>query len=849
MSVFAGTLSKLFMMSRKSVTNKHSSKLSSNSDSMETEMEHSSNSSITSSNSNHSMSSSNHQRHVSSPIHESSSHGTPDNVKLEAVTETETGICGWCQKQGLKLFTLRNDDGTTKAYCSELCFTHSRRASYKKTKICHWCKHTRHTVNYVDFHDGHDLLKFCSNKCLNQYKMNIIGREIDMIPKHLLPPFAAVAGLTAPVSASNSGGSIEQGNGSSSPLESISTTIKQGREHQPVDLCVKKIKDGLQAKGSSVSKKRLYNISRGHSLKRSLQEERHSTKQIKYSNGSSSIDGIANRLKTKQRKLFDTDSRQVVNNISSHHQAFMEVLRRHQHQMELVNLHNMQQEQQHNRRNINNKRPDVPPVVQMAHLPELIPEMIMRQLGQQYPSVMNNLLSQHQLSLFSRSSVPGSLPSSSSSRIAPSQEIISGGFLPPLPASTTLSSASCSAHSLGRPPPSSSSSIPHLDSLLATTGPSSSRILHYNHHHPPSSSPPSRSHHYPSPPLPSHSSTLLLSASSLTSPLSSNSTSPPAGEVSEGGAEKEEDEEEEEEEEIKGESNQEQGEKEEDRKKEEEEQNGEPKEITEPVDKKSKKEMTEGCVRETQDLLLPRGFNEIPLNLHSESQKDGKNSKRNLCHQQRESKKKKKEGVGVSSSNLTFSPDETTPDNIIIDSHSKAGIMLSTHFSSEGGRRKHVKQVTPSTSSSSCSSLQDSLYPSLFSSSFCPLTHSLSHQREHRRQSTPRVEDDAPPDFSSNKDSTVNSAVSLQLPLIIPLPFPVPIPLFLPNERLLGQIEQLTSLLKSQLSENIKGVDTPSQNEEPNQDHHEISNSVSKETNNNSINHKNEGQTTVPDMN
>src|SRR4051812_18416484 len=35
----------------------------------------------------------------------------------------------------------------------------------------------RHTVNYVDFQDGEQQLQFCSNKCLNQYKMNIFCNE------------------------------------------------------------------------------------------------------------------------------------------------------------------------------------------------------------------------------------------------------------------------------------------------------------------------------------------------------------------------------------------------------------------------------------------------------------------------------------------------------------------------------------------------------------------------------------------------------------------------------------------------------------------------------------------------
>lgn len=62
-------------------------------------------------------------------------------------------------------------------YCSESCFTQSRRASYKRAKTCDWCKHIRHAVSYVDFQDGASQLQFCSDKCLNQYKMQIFCKE------------------------------------------------------------------------------------------------------------------------------------------------------------------------------------------------------------------------------------------------------------------------------------------------------------------------------------------------------------------------------------------------------------------------------------------------------------------------------------------------------------------------------------------------------------------------------------------------------------------------------------------------------------------------------------------------
>ncbi|XP_076307699.1 uncharacterized protein LOC143223511 isoform X2 [Tachypleus tridentatus] len=87
-------------------------------------------------------------------------------------------ICSWCQKIGMKLFTLRTNSGF-KAFCSELCFTQCRRASFKRNKTCDWCKHIRHTINYVNFQDGEQVLRFCSDKCLNQYKMNIFCKETE----------------------------------------------------------------------------------------------------------------------------------------------------------------------------------------------------------------------------------------------------------------------------------------------------------------------------------------------------------------------------------------------------------------------------------------------------------------------------------------------------------------------------------------------------------------------------------------------------------------------------------------------------------------------------------------------
>ncbi|KAL9874680.1 sine oculis-binding protein isoform 1-T10 [Glossina fuscipes fuscipes] len=95
--------------------------------------------------------------------------------------------CCWCHRPVPDNAPeyLRISDGPR--FCSESCFTQSRRASFKKAKTCDWCKHVRNAVNYVDFQDGASQLQFCSDKCLNQYKMQIFCKEtqahLDMNPQ------------------------------------------------------------------------------------------------------------------------------------------------------------------------------------------------------------------------------------------------------------------------------------------------------------------------------------------------------------------------------------------------------------------------------------------------------------------------------------------------------------------------------------------------------------------------------------------------------------------------------------------------------------------------------------------
>ncbi|CAF1292591.1 unnamed protein product [Adineta steineri] len=48
--------------------------------------------------------------------------------------EQESSTCAWCQKLGVRSFTLRTDNGDSKTLCSEVCFNQYRRASFKKNK-------------------------------------------------------------------------------------------------------------------------------------------------------------------------------------------------------------------------------------------------------------------------------------------------------------------------------------------------------------------------------------------------------------------------------------------------------------------------------------------------------------------------------------------------------------------------------------------------------------------------------------------------------------------------------------------------------------------------------------------
>nr|XP_046269324.1 sine oculis-binding protein homolog A isoform X3 [Scatophagus argus] len=143
-------------------------------------------------------------------------------------------MCAWCQKVGVKRYSL-SMGSELKSFCSEKCFAACRRAYFKRNKlgyvrnytardddglggklpqhsftqdtprlvfktnsdvlVCDWCKHIRHTKEYLDFGAGERRLQFCSAKCLNQYKMDIFYKETQAaLPGALCNPGHGTSG-------------------------------------------------------------------------------------------------------------------------------------------------------------------------------------------------------------------------------------------------------------------------------------------------------------------------------------------------------------------------------------------------------------------------------------------------------------------------------------------------------------------------------------------------------------------------------------------------------------------------------------------------------------------------------
>ncbi|KAG9336883.1 hypothetical protein JZ751_003231 [Albula glossodonta] len=71
--------------------------------------------------------------------------------------------------------------------------------------VCDWCKHIRHTKEYLDFGAGERRLQFCSAKCLNQYKMDIFYKETQAA----LPGGLCAPGHPSMEGKSESGGGVQ----------------------------------------------------------------------------------------------------------------------------------------------------------------------------------------------------------------------------------------------------------------------------------------------------------------------------------------------------------------------------------------------------------------------------------------------------------------------------------------------------------------------------------------------------------------------------------------------------------------------------------------------------------------
>ncbi|XP_016111609.1 sine oculis-binding protein homolog B [Sinocyclocheilus grahami] len=138
----------------------------------------------------------------------SSSSSSSSSSSPRRPSADERIVCVWCQKEGMKRYSLLMGS-ELKSFCSEKCFAACRRAFFKRnkardedrhgdqspppgqtldtpsrlllkmnnnTRVCDWCKHARHTKEYLDFGSGEER-EFCSSKCLNQYKMDVFYQE------------------------------------------------------------------------------------------------------------------------------------------------------------------------------------------------------------------------------------------------------------------------------------------------------------------------------------------------------------------------------------------------------------------------------------------------------------------------------------------------------------------------------------------------------------------------------------------------------------------------------------------------------------------------------------------------
>ncbi|CAG0878607.1 unnamed protein product [Darwinula stevensoni] len=93
-------------------------------------------------------------------------------------------MCSWCQNLGPRQFTVPEEKesagkgkGKGKDFCSELCFTQYRRATFKRNQICDWCKNPANSIAHVEYSPTDTQLQFCSEECVKQLKMNVFCKE------------------------------------------------------------------------------------------------------------------------------------------------------------------------------------------------------------------------------------------------------------------------------------------------------------------------------------------------------------------------------------------------------------------------------------------------------------------------------------------------------------------------------------------------------------------------------------------------------------------------------------------------------------------------------------------------
>lgn len=72
---------------------------------------------------------------------------------------------------------MRTEGLRDKSFCSERCFTHFRRAMFKKTRGCDWCRRPAEAFVTLDLDNKAGTMQFCSEACRAQYSMDLICRE------------------------------------------------------------------------------------------------------------------------------------------------------------------------------------------------------------------------------------------------------------------------------------------------------------------------------------------------------------------------------------------------------------------------------------------------------------------------------------------------------------------------------------------------------------------------------------------------------------------------------------------------------------------------------------------------